>query len=67
MFTVSWPSNWASSGYHSFTFGLKTKEEAREWHRRVQESIESIDGKAERRKTAKRKVSAGRESVWVGG
>ena len=60
MFTVSWPSTWASSGYNTFTFGLKTKEEAREWHRRMQESIEAIDGKAERRKDAKAKHEAKR-------
>lgn len=41
-FTIYWPSSWATKGYTSFTFGLKTEEEAREWHRALADALAGL-------------------------
>ncbi|GLC71676.1 hypothetical protein PLESTF_001148300 [Pleodorina starrii] len=42
MFTLSWPTKWAAKGYTSFSFGFEGMEEARGWHKRLAECLQSL-------------------------
>ncbi|KAG2483121.1 hypothetical protein HYH03_018011 [Edaphochlamys debaryana] len=42
MFTLNWPTRWATKGYTSFSFGFRKAESARHWHARIAECIASL-------------------------
>lgn len=45
LFTVAWPKSWFNKGYSTFTMGLESLEEAREWHAAMQASISMLKTK----------------------